>query len=261
MTANRSVPVDTLLPHVPYREVGNAIDWLSRTFGFVEHYRYGDPAGGGAQMYLGRAVFMLMTARPAQAKQFLTVFIQDVEGHCERARAVGAKIVEEPHETEYGEFQYAAEDLDGHTWIFARHARDRSPAEWGATTAYEPPPIYALLPRPRLCYLEIPATAPEESADFYEKVFGWKIRNRGTGRPSFDDATWVSGAWVSGREAAKPGLLPYIWVDRIGEVLRRVESSGGVVIEGPRPDHPGGSCLIALFRDPAGNVIGLYEEP
>jgi predicted enzyme related to lactoylglutathione lyase len=261
MTANRSVPVDTLLPHVPYRDVGKAIDWLTRAFGLVEHYRYGEPVGGGAQMYLGKAVVMLMTARSSQAKQFLTICIDDVEGHCERARAAGAKIVEEPHETEYGQFQYAAEDLDGNTWIFARHARDADPASWGAVVAHQPPPVYKLLPRPRLCYLEVPAADPEQSADFYEKVFGWNIRNRGTGRPSFDDANWVSGAWVSGRDAAKPGLLPYIWVDGIHETLRRVAANGGVVLEEPHPDHPGGDCLIALFRDPAGNVIGLYEEP
>jgi hypothetical protein len=40
--------------------------------------------------------------------------------------------VEEPHETEYGEFQYAALDLDGHHWLFSRHAMDVAPEEWGA---------------------------------------------------------------------------------------------------------------------------------
>jgi hypothetical protein len=30
----------------------------------------------------------------------------------------------EPHETVYGEYQYAAEDLDGHHWLFFRHATD-----------------------------------------------------------------------------------------------------------------------------------------
>jgi uncharacterized glyoxalase superfamily protein PhnB len=43
--------------------------------------------------------------------------------------------LEEPHETVYGEFQYAAEDLDGHHWLFSRHARDLSPDAWGATLA------------------------------------------------------------------------------------------------------------------------------
>ena len=44
------------------------------------------------------------------------------------------------------------------------------------------------LPRPRLCYLEIPAIDIGESVRFYENVFGWKIRHGKSGRPSFDDA-------------------------------------------------------------------------
>jgi len=44
-------------------------------------------------------------------------------------------IVEEPHETVYGERQYAALDLDGHHWLFSQHARDLSPADWGARIA------------------------------------------------------------------------------------------------------------------------------
>jgi uncharacterized glyoxalase superfamily protein PhnB len=63
----------------------------------------------------------------------LTVFVEDVEAHIQKAKAAGAKILEEPHETEYGEFQFAAEDLEGHHWLFSRHARDVSPEEWGAT--------------------------------------------------------------------------------------------------------------------------------
>jgi uncharacterized glyoxalase superfamily protein PhnB len=55
---NRSVPTDTVLPHLVYQNVGEAIAWLTKTFGFAEHYRYGDPVDG-AQMRLGKAVIML----------------------------------------------------------------------------------------------------------------------------------------------------------------------------------------------------------
>lgn len=99
--------------------------------------------------------------------------------------------------------------------------------------------------------------------NFYENVFGWNIRKRGTDRPSFDDATGdVSGAWVTGRKiAAEPGLLPYVWVgDSIEATLTRVTAQGGVVVESPHPDHPGSTSWIATFRDPAGNLIGLYQE-
>lgn len=68
----------------------------------------------------------------------LTIFVEDVEGHYARAKAGGAKILETPHETVYGEFQYAAEDPDGHHWLFSRHARDLSPADWGAMIVHSP---------------------------------------------------------------------------------------------------------------------------
>jgi uncharacterized glyoxalase superfamily protein PhnB len=61
--------------------------------------------------------------------------VDDVDAHCERAKLAGAKIVEDLHETAYGERQYGVEDLEGHHWLFSRHARDVDPAEWGATVA------------------------------------------------------------------------------------------------------------------------------
>ena len=141
MTANRSVPTDTVLPHIMYRDLAAAIEWLTRVFGFAEHYRYGEPLSG-AQMYAGRAYIMVKNARdqatPAQlgyGTQSLTIFLDDVDAHYARAKSEGAKIVEDLHETVYGELQYGVEDLDGHHWLFSRHARDLSPDEWGAIIA------------------------------------------------------------------------------------------------------------------------------
>jgi uncharacterized glyoxalase superfamily protein PhnB len=136
---NRSVPVDTVLPHINYQNLAVAMDWLSRVFGFQEYYRYGDGPSGG-QMRAGNASIQVAQAddgrkSPAQlgyGTQSLTVFVDDVNAHYARAKAAGARILEEPHETVYGEYQYAAEDLDGHHWLFSRHAKDRDPQEWGA---------------------------------------------------------------------------------------------------------------------------------
>ena len=44
----------------------------------------------------------------------------------------------------------------------------------------------------KICYIEIPATAVSQSADFYHNVFGWNIRRRGDGSTAFDDG--VGGA-------------------------------------------------------------------
>ena len=145
MLKNRSVPVDVILPHITYQNVADALGWLTKTFGFVEHYRYGQQGARveGAQMHLGDAWIMLNSARPGRTSpaqagfqtQSLTVFVDDVDAHFERAKSAGGKIVEDLHETEYGERQYGAEDIEGHHWLFSRHARDVSPDEWGATIA------------------------------------------------------------------------------------------------------------------------------
>jgi predicted enzyme related to lactoylglutathione lyase len=193
--------------------------------------------------------------------QSLTVFVDDLEAHFQNAKGAGAKLLEDLHETVYGELQYAAEDLDGHHWLFSRHARDLSPGEWGARVAQAAYRL-ALLRRPRVCYLEIPAVDVRDSAVFYQKVFGWNIRHGDSARPSFDDATGnVSGAWVTGRDPSRgPGLLPYIWVDNIDATLTRITGHGGLVGEG-RPAHrPVGGNSSATFHDPAGNMIGLHQE-
>ena len=86
---------------------------------------------------------MLETAKsnsstPAQlgaSTQSLTIFVDDVEAHYVKAKSAGATIVEDPHETIYGEVQYAALDLEGHHWLFSRHAKDVSPDAWGAKMA------------------------------------------------------------------------------------------------------------------------------
>jgi uncharacterized glyoxalase superfamily protein PhnB len=145
MLKNRSVPADVVLPHITYQDVAAALVWLTKAFGFTEHYRYGEPGGRveGAQMHLGDAWIMLNSARPGRASpaqagcetQSLTVFVDDVDAHFERAKSAGARIVEDLQETVYGERQYGAEDLEGHRWLFSRHARDVSPDEWGATIA------------------------------------------------------------------------------------------------------------------------------
>jgi len=141
---NRSVPVETLLPHITYADVGGAVTWLAEAFGFVEHFRYGPPdAPEGAQMFLGHAWIMLNGVREGRTSprgagnstQCLTVFVDDVDAHYAHAKTAGARVVEDLHETEYGERQYGAEDPEGHLWIFSRHVRDVAPAEWGATMA------------------------------------------------------------------------------------------------------------------------------
>jgi predicted enzyme related to lactoylglutathione lyase len=112
----------------------------------------------------------------------------------------------------------------------------------------------------KICYLEIPAANANQSAAFYGKVFGWNIRTRGDGAQAFDDTTGlVSGAFVLGRKTwDTPGLLFYIWVDSVAAACQAVEAHGGTIVQPIGVDAPE---ITARFRDPAGNIIGLYQEP
>jgi predicted enzyme related to lactoylglutathione lyase len=112
----------------------------------------------------------------------------------------------------------------------------------------------------KICYVELPATSVERSAAFYASVFGWSMRTRGNGSRAFDDTTGqVSGAFVTGRPAgAAPGILFYIMVDSVEAACAAVKAHGGVIVQPIGADAPE---LTARFSDPAGNVIGLYQEP
>jgi predicted enzyme related to lactoylglutathione lyase len=107
-------------------------------------------------------------------------------------------------------------------------------------------------------YLEIPAIDVEQSAAFYEAVFDWSIRRNNTERASFDDGSGtLSGSLVTGRATSRePGLLPYIYVDGIDAVIGRIAARGGEVVKAPYPE---GDLWVATFRDPAGNLIGIWQ--
>jgi len=112
----------------------------------------------------------------------------------------------------------------------------------------------------KICYVEIPALDVARSADFYAGAFGWTIRKRGDGATAFDDGVGqVSGAWVTGRPpASQPGLLLYVMVDDMTAAIAAVVARGGEIVQPVGVDAPE---VTARFRDPAGNVIGLYQEP
>jgi predicted enzyme related to lactoylglutathione lyase len=119
------------------------------------------------------------------------------------------------------------------------------------------PPTYG---NGKICYLEIPATDIQRSAEFYQKVFGWQLRRRGDGSTAFDDAVGeVSGSWVLGRAPMKAaGLLIYIMVDSVEKAVALVLTNGGEIAQPIGADAPE---ITARFRDPGGNVLGLYQQP
>ena len=130
-------------PYLLYEDVGAALEWLSRAFGFRERLRFQgeDGAVTHAEMELDGGEVMLGWPGPdyrnprhlGQTTQLVHVYVEDVDAHFERAREVGAEIVSEPQDREYGDRRYDVKDPEGHLWSFAQHVRDVTPEEWGAT--------------------------------------------------------------------------------------------------------------------------------
>ena len=69
----------------------------------------------------------------------------------------------------------------------------------------------------------------------------------------------VSRTWVRNRKpATDPGLLIYIMVDSVAKTIDAVIATGGKIVQPPGMDAPE---ITAKFSDPAGNVVGLYQQP
>jgi hypothetical protein len=119
------------------------------------------------------------------------------------------------------------------------------------------PPTYG---NGKICYIEMPAADIARSSAFYESVFGWQLRKRGDGSTAFDDGVGqVSGTWTTRlKPATGPGLLIYIMVDSVAKTLESVVAHGGEIVQPIGMDAPE---ITARFRDPGGNVVGLYQQP
>ena len=106
-------------------------------------------------------------------------------------------------------------------------------------------------------YLQIPAHDPLATAAFYAAVFGWRIHDRGAA-PSFADGSGhVIGHFVADVPVAgEAGVRPYIFVGDVDEALGAIAAHGGEVVTAPYPE---GDLWVATYRDPAGNVLGIWQ--
>jgi uncharacterized glyoxalase superfamily protein PhnB len=140
MKHNRSIPATTVIPVLIYPDVRAAVAWLSAAFGFEERVQIGEnhrsqmKAGDGGAVIIGDLRRDRIAPKPGEVTHQVMVRVEDARGHCERARANGAKIIDELRDFEYGERQYTAEDFAGHQWTFTETIADVAPETWGGTT-------------------------------------------------------------------------------------------------------------------------------
>jgi uncharacterized glyoxalase superfamily protein PhnB len=116
-------------PSLTYRDALAAIAWLKDAFGFEEvmvHTGEGERPRQveHAELRFGTGVLMLGSPRPDrrwQDQQTPYSYVADVDGHCARAKAAGAKVTTEPHDNDYGGRGYAVQDLEGNEWFFGSY--------------------------------------------------------------------------------------------------------------------------------------------
>ena len=138
MRPNRSIPSATVIPVLIYPDVREAVSWLGEAFGFVERVRIGEDhrsqlSFGDGAVIIGDVRKERRPPRAGEVTHSVMVRVDDVDAHCERARAHGARVLMEPTDFEYGERQYAAEDPAGHHWTFSETIADVAPEAWGGT--------------------------------------------------------------------------------------------------------------------------------
>jgi PhnB protein len=134
MPTNPPENTPRVTPYLYYQDVGNALEWLARAYGFKERMRMPGPDGAivHAEMEYSDGAIMLgcpgadyqNPSRLGQVTQSLYVFVDDVDKHFQHAKQEGAKILDEPEDQFYGDRRYGTEDPEGHQWFFATHVRD-----------------------------------------------------------------------------------------------------------------------------------------
>jgi uncharacterized glyoxalase superfamily protein PhnB len=134
MLANRSIPSSTVIPVLAYPDVDQAVEWLSKTFGFtvrlrIASHRVQMNVGGGGHMVVNEA-----RGKSPDATHSVMVRVEDVHQHHAHAVKCGARIVRPPEDYPYGERQYEVEDLGGHQWKFTQTLADVTREDWGGTS-------------------------------------------------------------------------------------------------------------------------------
>jgi uncharacterized glyoxalase superfamily protein PhnB len=134
-----------ILPYLLYRDVGKAMTWLNKAFGLKEtgeSFKGEDGAIQHAAMKLPNDVDVIMMGCPGpkyknpkklgSVTQMLYIYVDDADKHFARAKKAGAKVLEKPSDTFYGERRYGVTDPEGHQWFFAHVVQQMSMKEMKA---------------------------------------------------------------------------------------------------------------------------------
>jgi uncharacterized glyoxalase superfamily protein PhnB len=127
----------TVVPQLPYEDIRAALSFLERAFGFREVATSRMVSADGRILHSYVEVGNSMIGIGSQgahgavspktagsASQYISVYIDDIDAHYERARAAGARIDRGPHDHAREYRVYEALDLEGHRWRFVQWLRE-----------------------------------------------------------------------------------------------------------------------------------------
>ena len=141
MLTNRSAPPATVVPVLFYPDVRAAVAWLETAFGFEERVRIGEAHRAQLRVGMDGAIVVAedriherVAPGDGPIQHLVKIRVHDVDAAFERARAAGARVVEELRTFEYGERSGVVADPDGHRWELTQTVRDTKPEEWGGVT-------------------------------------------------------------------------------------------------------------------------------
>lgn len=150
MVQNPPAGSQRILPYLNYSDPKAAIEFLKGAFGFEQGLLLEMPDGniGHCELQMGGETLMLAgefaeggLSSPKSlggVHASVVVYVDDLDAHCERARAAGAQIVQEPADQFYGDRTYRALDPEGVGWDFHQHVRDVTPEEMMAAMSESP---------------------------------------------------------------------------------------------------------------------------
>lgn len=134
MPKNPPEGTQRIVPYLAYADANQAVEFLTRVFGFVERMRLTLPDGGVAHAELAYGDAVVWLANGVQGfgsprdlphrHALICCYVDDVEAHYAHAKQAGAEIIEELQDKFYGDRTYAASDSEGNHWHFAQHVRD-----------------------------------------------------------------------------------------------------------------------------------------
>jgi predicted enzyme related to lactoylglutathione lyase len=110
-------------------------------------------------------------------------------------------------------------------------------------------------------WFEVQGSDAGRTQRFYTELFGWTIGGEDAGStPSYGIADTGAGRGIQGGLGAGSHgqwATIYAQVPDVEQALAKAESLGGTRIYGP--EGPEGQLKAGAFRDPAGNVFGVYR--